>query len=91
MVGENFGQTKQTLCWLVAVPAAQERGGFWGRTHRLGLVSAIVADALSGHCWPTDASRAGWALHSNAVQRLRQALTCAMTCVLDWLLMSSLG
>jgi hypothetical protein len=38
-----------------AVPAAQERGGFWGRTHRLGLASAIVADALWGHRWPTDA------------------------------------
>lgn len=34
---------------------------------------------------------AGWAFCSRAVQRLRHALTCAVTCVLDWLLMSSLG
>ena len=44
----SFGHAKQTVPMLAAFPAAQERGGFWGRTHRLGLVSAIVADALWG-------------------------------------------
>ena len=39
---------EETLSSKAPVPAAQERGGFWGRTHRLGLASAIVADALWG-------------------------------------------
>jgi hypothetical protein len=43
-----FGQVIQTVPMLALVPAAQERVGFWGRTHRLGLASAIVADALWG-------------------------------------------
>ena len=49
-----------------AVPVAQERGQFWGRTHPLGArksrrnlrLSATLADALWGHCWPTDAMSA---------------------------------
>lgn len=40
---------------------------------------------------PLTRPRPGWALRSNAVQRLRRALTCAMTFDCDWLLMRSLG
>lgn len=39
---------EETLSPFAAVPAAQERGCFWGRTHRLELALAIVADALWG-------------------------------------------
>ena len=68
---------EETLSPFAAVPTAQERVGFWGRTHRLGLASAIVADALWGHCWPTDAfcSVLGVALDRSAT-----VATCANVC-----------
>ncbi|MCE3018777.1 MAG: hypothetical protein LW870_23265, partial [Pirellula sp.] len=60
-----------------AVPAAQERGVFWGRTHRLGLACAIVADTLWGHRWPTDAMSARGDAWGSLQEISRQ---CATSC-----------
>ncbi|MCE3018837.1 MAG: hypothetical protein LW870_23570, partial [Pirellula sp.] len=57
----------------------QERVGFWGRTHRFGLASAIVADATWGHCWPTDAMGARGDALGDLLQISRQFATCCAT------------